>query len=114
MVLLPSGRAQSAPELVVGAMGSLPNAGRRRSEDRGRVLDAESLLLEEDVRSPILLRHPAELPRHHPDQVARERVGLRGTAVTDREPVALRRVAHRAEIFATSPPVSPPVHLDRP
>src|SRR4029077_13897699 len=56
IALLPSGCAQSSPELLVGAMSALPHDRSRRSEHRGRRLGAESLLPEEDVRDSVLLR----------------------------------------------------------
>src|SRR5215475_9693532 len=55
VVLPPSGGAQRAPELYVRSMGALPHHGRRGSDHRRRLLDAESFLLEEDVRDPVLL-----------------------------------------------------------
>src|SRR5262245_45512250 len=60
VILLPSGCVQGGPELLVGAMGTLPHDRRSRSEHHGRLLDAESLLLEEDVRDSVLLRHLGE------------------------------------------------------
>src|SRR5262245_1112608 len=55
VVLPPSGGAQRAPELQVCPMGALPHHGRRRSEHRRRLPDAETFLLEEDVRDSVLL-----------------------------------------------------------
>src|SRR4029077_19386686 len=77
IALLPSGCAQSSPELLVGAMSALPHDRCRRSEHRGRRLGAESLLPEEDVRDSVLLRHPGQLRRDDPYQVASTDLGFR-------------------------------------
>src|SRR5262245_58754512 len=63
VVLRPSRGADGGPELLVGAMGALAYDRGRRSEHRGSLLDAEPFLLEEHVRDPVLLRHPAQLER---------------------------------------------------
>src|SRR5262245_41619509 len=72
VILLPSGCPESGPELLVGAMGTLPYGRRSRSEHLGRRLGAESLLFEKNVRDSVLLRHPGELRRHDLGEVVGE------------------------------------------
>src|SRR5262249_41876395 len=67
---LPSGYAQRGSEFYVGSMRALPHHRGSRSENCGRLIDAESLLLQQNERDSVLLRHPGGLHRHDPYQVA--------------------------------------------
>src|SRR5262245_56924993 len=113
VVFLPSGCAEGIPELFVGAMGALPHDRRRRSEHGGRFPHAEPFLLQQDVRDSVLLRHPAELRRHDPQQVARENLGFRGVTVDGRESVVLRRIVRRTEILRAPAPVPESIEMGR-
>src|SRR5262249_34758859 len=111
VILLPSGCAQSDPELLVGAMGALPYDRRRRSEHRGCCIGAESFLLEENVRNSVLLRHPGELRRHDLGEVVGKNLALRGIAVIGPEPVALRNVVRRTELLRAPAPVPQSIEM---
>jgi len=98
-MLLPAGCAQGSPQLLVGTMSTLPHDRLCRPEHCGRLPDAEALLPEENVCDSVLLRHPGELSRDDPHQVASTGVGFRRPAVDGRKPVVLAGVVRRAEIF---------------
>src|SRR5262245_42412401 len=104
VVLLPAGGAQRGPELNVRAMSALPHHGCRRSEHRGRLLHAESFLLEEDVRHPVLLRHTAQLERQHLLHIACSDRCLRRVAFVAMQLLLVGRVVRRTEILRTAPP----------
>src|SRR5262249_215809 len=113
VVLLPTGGAQRCPELYVRSMGALPHHGGRRSEHRSRLPDAESFLLEEDVRDPVLLRHPAQLEPQDLRQIAPCHRCPRGVAAVGMQPLLLGRVVRRTEILRAAPPIPESIEIDR-
>src|SRR5215468_9145474 len=113
VVLFPSRGAQRGPELNVRSMGALPHHSGRRSEHRGCLLHAESFLLEEDVRHPVLLRHAAQLARKHLLHIACSDRCLRRVAVVGMQPLLLGRVVRRTEILGTAPPIPQSIEVDR-
>src|SRR5262245_55277217 len=113
VVLLPSGRAQRGPELHVRSMSALPHHGRRRSEHRGRLLHAESFLLEEDVRRPVLLRHTPQLERQDLLHIACSDRCLRRVAVVGMQLRLVGRIVRRTKILGTVPPMPKSIEIDR-
>src|SRR5262245_33233151 len=113
VVLLPSGSAKRGPQLCVGSMGALPHHSRRRSEYRGRLLDAESFLLEEDIRDPVLLGYPAQLERQDLPQIAGSNRRLRRVGVVGMQPLLLGHIVRRTQIFGTAPPIPQSIEIGR-
>src|SRR5262249_10320013 len=111
VMLLPSGCAQGSSQLLVGTMSTLSHDRLRGPEHGGRLPDAEALLPEENVCDSVLLRHPGELSRDDPDQVASTGVRFRRPAVDGRKPVVLAGVGRRAEILRAPAPVPQAIHM---